>query len=538
MELERYSIDVKTAMDDLYIGPQANVLETIARFNNEWVRNPNDNLGITPKFRWKPGTYDKVKNVLSQRWLQWDKRPSGMESLFSRERTYSKNRVKEALLSLDRLLYDLRDSGQTFITDTDEIEGHFNLFKTTLEMQLEKLREVFPDSQVYIHEGDNFASTTVQTKICIPDLKINVSVGDRNGQNRELGVINFGGLTFSLTFPLSIWFNTLYPYLNLEQNQLIHNDIRIQSKLLTTHHRYRYNGSFRGFVANGELHTNTMGNDHPYVSRGGYGTGNVCMGDMMGDILGSYLKLDWTTFGYFIDMWLTTYKCGVTGPLNTIDRATSGKIKIYDLNGVEKTDDYYDVVGHSSGQNCFNKTFHYLERIDDTNVNSRVIESCDAKECLLRDSCRPYINNTIGLEMRDAFRTFVTELEVKTLLPNEQEEDRLGHRFIDLISDITYCTEQFGDIRTPHGLLENAFVNKESEKAIQILQYCLDKQITKVCEDDSYNVLLLDAILKCKSHKELVDLVNEQYSQRHANELEHTDEQEEMAAWAHAMNQQ
>lgn len=143
MELERYSIDVRSAMDDLYIGPQADVLARIARFNEEWVRDNDNSLAITPKFRWKPGTYDKVKNILSQQWLQWHKRPSGMDSLFSRERSYSKNRIKEVLFELDRTLYQFRSQGQQFITDVSEIEGHFNLFKTMLSIQLEQLQKYF-----------------------------------------------------------------------------------------------------------------------------------------------------------------------------------------------------------------------------------------------------------------------------------------------------------------------------------------------------------------------------------------------------------
>ena len=78
---ERYSIDVGTAMDDLYIGPQAEVLEKIAEFNRDYARN-DDNIGITPKFRWKPGSYDKIKSILSNQWLRWNMRPSGMNSIF------------------------------------------------------------------------------------------------------------------------------------------------------------------------------------------------------------------------------------------------------------------------------------------------------------------------------------------------------------------------------------------------------------------------------------------------------------------------
>mgnify|MGYP003108583254 FL=1 len=541
MELERYSIDVRSAMDDLYIGPQAQVLEQIARFNEEWVRNNDDALAITPKFRWKPGTYDKVKNILSQTWLQWHKRPSGMDSLFSRERAYSKNRIKEALLQLDRALYQFRSQGQQFITDVDEIEGHFNLFKTMLCIQLEQLQKVFPESVVDVIEAENFADTVISTKISIPELKINVSVGSRSSDNRDLGLIDFGGLTIELNFPLSVWFNNLYSSLDVENNTL-RNRINLPKNLLTTHNnRYYGHGNqtrLRGFQVKGSYHGNAVAVDHPYISRNGYGTGNVCMGELMTEILQSYLKLDWNTFGYWLDVWLTSYKVGVTGPLNNISYAKIGKTKVFNSRGEETTDEYYDGVGHSSGTSCFNKVYNWLERRHDDDLNYRVVENCDNIECLLRDSCTPYINHTIGLQKREDFSVFMDNHKIQTLLPNQQEEDRAGHRFIDLISDITYSTGTFGDIRTPHGLMESAFVNKQGELAIKILRYCIAEEITAISEDDDYNIDLIRAFSNCETHEDVVAVVNEQYTNLESPRTERSDEQDEMLAWAHAMQQQ
>ena len=538
MELERYSIDVRSAMDDLYIGPQAQVLEQIARFNEEWVRNSNDQLGITPKFRWKPGTYDKVKNILSQEWLQWHKRPSGMDSLFSRERSYSKNRIKEILFELDRLLYNFRAQGQQFITDTDEIEGHFNLFKTMLEVQLEKLREIFPESHVNILDAETFSETIVQTLINIPDLKINVSVGDRSGDNRELGLVDFGGLTIDIKFPLSVWFNNLYTSLDIENNS-IRSNLNLPRNLLTTHNNRYYNrgtSRLKGFSVQGSYHGNAIAVDHPYISRQGYGTGNVCMGEMMTEILQSYLKLDWTTFSYWVDMWLTSYKCGVTGPLNDISRAKVGKTKIFNSSGIETTDSYYDVVGHSSGQSCYNRIYNWLEVRHDDDINYKVVDHCNNIECLLRDTCTPYINNTVGLQKREDFNVFMENNKIETLMPNQQEEDRAGHRFIDLISDITYSTG-IGNLRTPHGLMEEAYINKQGEVAIKILNYCLAEEITAISDDDDYNIDLIRAFSECKTHEEVVTIVEDQYTDLESPRSERSDEQEEMLAWAQAMQQ-
>lgn len=261
------------------------------------------------------------------------------------------------------------------------------------------------------------------------------------------------------------------------------------------------------------------------------------MGEMMTEILQSYLKLDWNTFGYWVDMWLTSYKCGVTGPLNNISYAKMGKTKVFNSRGEETTDEYYDVVGHTSGNSCFSRIYNWFERTHDDDLNFRVVEHCDNIECLMRDNCTPYINNTIGLQVRDDFTTFMSSNPIETLLPNQQEEDRAGHRFIDLISDITYSTGKFGDVRTPHGVMEEAFVNKQGDLAIKILIYCLDKEITAITEDDDYNVDLVRAFTNCETHDEVAAIVISQYTDLQSPRAERSDEQDEMLAWAHAMQQ-
>ena len=129
MDFERYSIDVKRAMDDLYIGPQARILELINDFNFKYSKGDHQKLGVTPKFRWKPGSYDKVKAIITNHVLDWDRRANGMLSLFDRERSYNKNRLRTELTEIERILYSLRSQGRTFLTNTDEIAETFNVFR-------------------------------------------------------------------------------------------------------------------------------------------------------------------------------------------------------------------------------------------------------------------------------------------------------------------------------------------------------------------------------------------------------------------------
>ena len=93
MNFSRYSVDVRQVMEDLYIGPQAEVIELLDNFNNNYTNGQDDlRIGITPKFRWRPGSYDKVKTICEQQWLEWHKRPAGMASIFDRRRNYNRKK--------------------------------------------------------------------------------------------------------------------------------------------------------------------------------------------------------------------------------------------------------------------------------------------------------------------------------------------------------------------------------------------------------------------------------------------------------------
>ena len=68
--------DLTTITENVQIGPQAEVLELIEDFNNNYIQSENHTyrhynlqapskiLGITKKFYWKPGAYDTIKDII------------------------------------------------------------------------------------------------------------------------------------------------------------------------------------------------------------------------------------------------------------------------------------------------------------------------------------------------------------------------------------------------------------------------------------------------------------------------------------------
>tara|TARA_R110002020_G_scaffold443766_2_gene655067 strand:- start:4664 stop:6298 length:1635 start_codon:yes stop_codon:yes gene_type:complete len=544
MDISRYSIDVKTAMEDLYIGPQADVLQKVDRLNREFVRKQDMKIGITPKFRWKPGTYDKVKDILASEWLQWDKRPSGMASIFSRERSYTKNRLKDALIEIENILFMFRSENRTFINDPEEIKSHFKLFKTTLLSELEKINSYFPDTSINItNEGDAFSSAVIETVIHIKDIKINVSVGNRTGDARELGLIDYGDVTLMFKFPLCKWFNIIYNSCNSDDSVLNSNDIRVDSNLLTHHGSYGRRWNQKSFECVAQINPKQIGAMHPYVSRNSYGTGNVCMGEMMKDIIKSYLTLDWNSMAYWIETWMTSYKCGVTGPLNNINMSFVGRPIILNTEGKDNSDSFYEVVGEPSSNQCWDRTFSTVRRetgeeiikLDEgESVTSVVLNQCDEISCTLREKCEGYQRNTKGITIKNELQKFIDEnCSYEILIPSEQEEDGDCYHYSDLIRESCFSNNAFS-IEVPWTLLEDSFRQKDASKGLLALEYMLEKKLAIIHDDDDYNKIFINNLIACKDNNEIWDLIKSGMEPREPL----SDEQEEMAAWAHALSQQ
>ena len=81
--IEDAVINLNDVADKLKLGPQAELLEEIESFNNRYGRN-KEIIAINKKFGFKPGTYDKVKEVHANYILKYSSKPSSMYALKER----------------------------------------------------------------------------------------------------------------------------------------------------------------------------------------------------------------------------------------------------------------------------------------------------------------------------------------------------------------------------------------------------------------------------------------------------------------------
>ena len=65
-------VNIRELVENVHIGPQAEVLEEIQRFNTRYLTNSfyrqlqdHKRLSVTKKFYWKPGAYDTIKAIIN-----------------------------------------------------------------------------------------------------------------------------------------------------------------------------------------------------------------------------------------------------------------------------------------------------------------------------------------------------------------------------------------------------------------------------------------------------------------------------------------
>ena len=280
---------------------------------------------------------------------------------------------------------------------------------------------------------------------------------------------------------------------------------------------------------------------HPFVSSYSRGFGasgnNVCMGEMMDDIIRCFLKLDWTSMSYWIDTWLTTYKVGVTGPLNDIKYCILGKQTILS-NKKDVSEDYYDIIPHMSTEGCWQAQANAHRAQNDFNEAgmtldpNEIVSQCDEMKCQLRSTCEGYQANTFDLALQQKLDEYVSNnCSFETLLPSDQEYEEEYIYYSNLISDSIYSNR---NTRIPWELMTNAIQNKAFLMVGKLIEFMWREGIVSVYDDDLIHEDTINIIINGESHESICrQLVN-----LYGEPTKVTDEQSDMLDWAAAMRQQ
>ena len=146
VDIENFNYNVSELADNIFIGPQGELLESLERFNNRYSAD----LGITKSFTFKPGVYDKIKEVHSNHILRYDMRPRGIKSIFDRMDQYRwrLSNFKKDLLNLEKQMIELRSNGMKWQDNSDQFVEELEALKSNILSSLTQARDMYPNINI------------------------------------------------------------------------------------------------------------------------------------------------------------------------------------------------------------------------------------------------------------------------------------------------------------------------------------------------------------------------------------------------------
>jgi len=385
ISLENYSPDISEMADQMYLGPQGQILELLDNFNRNYtnyngqLNNFNSSRGreslepleITKKFRWKPGTYAKVKKMYEHYVMRWQIRPRGVVSLFNRKRDYYHRQISQLLDSIERLMMQRRWEGAVWTEDSEQLTADWSQFREDLTMEMSTLVCYFndlpkndenPDVECYVSipEGASLREELSNAYIVVEIYWDRLDLNVRNLDRKILQVIPGWNTGIQLKCNMLKWFNQY------------HGSGRKWDKVGRIRHTNVRAWSIRGKFA--PPHDRLA---HPFISQHSSSRWtNVCMGDMGNGIENAFTKCDWVSLYNLLTMWLGEFVAGYTGPLNSPNYMHIGMPKDWNAEYIDaigiRTNWCIDQVMASSTEQLSFKRHSYCKEIE-----CQMMKTCD-----------------------------------------------------------------------------------------------------------------------------------------------------------------
>ena len=147
-DIESFECPIQDIIDNLYIGPQGELIEAIDLFNFRYETN----LGITKNFTLKPGCYNQIKKDYTDWVLRWDLKPRGIRSLFDRIDNFAwrKRDFRLDLLNLEDKCISLRSHGLSWQDNTEQFTMELDKIKKHMSIELQQCKELYPDIDIHV----------------------------------------------------------------------------------------------------------------------------------------------------------------------------------------------------------------------------------------------------------------------------------------------------------------------------------------------------------------------------------------------------
>jgi len=351
-------IDIEDMAQHIYFGPQAEIMEALNNFNQIYSAG----LSITKTFRWSPGTYDKVAEMMMKK-VGLRRRASGMYNYLSRENYWwesGRRQIQSDLRNMDRMISQLRYDRVTWMDDPAVLVERKELFKNYVSEKFKQLLDMTNNTDkitvlnVILENNDSRNARS---------LKLTINLVLSPG---EIQIYNVRGAT---TEPTHI------------QNLPLEMDLMIKLEMyplqeMITHTNYD-SPSFNVYTLGlSEPYDDRGRLRFPYISRSNYrgvnsgdSYGTICYGDDSTDINNALRRFELPAYGLLLMNWMNRYTQN-TNPYNNIKQSYHGEPKWL-------TESYRTIFGTNSWGDCNYRPSGHADY-------------CDTEECALRHQCEIY----------------------------------------------------------------------------------------------------------------------------------------------------
>ena len=422
--------------DDLAnaIGPQGNLIDKLTAFNIKHMLPDNKApLKVTKKWRWAPGTYDKIKESYTRKVMQWHRRPRHMHSIFNRKRVWYENDMKRELNDIENYLINARNNNAIWLdesTDTGILEQVTAEFVYKIQKLYEIVESEYDSFEVHIaqerelwphNDGLDLVDGRYIMTINMPEKPIEVT-----RDNTIIGTVPFPALSLMIMVDIPRWISHSMSPRNIDTGPYNnrHQDYFNIAVYYEVPHKW-FTGNENDIEMLGGQHWPIY---HPFIQNSCYHEDrfrpwnwrNVCWGDYGNNIINSFMIMDWNAFFLFIHQWLYQYEMTNANPLNNIRTSFLGI-------GADTSTEILDIVGYR-GVDCANKlTYIFSTGADLRNPQYNIgdiLNYCEnVRDCSLRHDgdaqCVGYIRNFITYEHSELIDDMVGK-EIDTPLSRHQ----------------------------------------------------------------------------------------------------------------------
>jgi len=299
-KLTEYSLDIDTAEQDLLLGPQAELLDLVTRFNTNYSTTRDETqsiVSVTKKFRFKNGVYNNIKKAYGDHCLAFNMKPNGIWSLKERIDRYQwrSRSFWSSLNTIEEAMRRLRNNNVFWQDNTELIKSAYESLQEKVETGCQSAFTVDPECEINVEIDDEngYKNLKIVTTITVKNIQLKVFL-----QDDEAGSIDWGDI--KIRFKHSLW-----QYLNVFC-QGGHGD---WSRLTGYGQSYQAKPRYYKML-------------HPYLGRAynereGWNS-HMCQGDLGSPIRESSASMNMESLVTYMRLWLGRYHIPRTNPLNRI----------------------------------------------------------------------------------------------------------------------------------------------------------------------------------------------------------------------------